>query len=168
MALKRKICMLGAFSVGKTSLVSRYVLSMFSEKYLTTVGVKIDKKTVEVNGQEITMLIWDLYGEDAVQQIRSSYVRGAAGYLLVADGTRPDTLETVRRIHTRMVTELGPLPFVLMLNKCDLQDEWRIDADALEALQDEGWAVQRCSARTGEGVEEGFRTLAQNLREAPR
>jgi len=166
MALKRKICMLGAFSVGKTSLVSRYVLSIFPDKYLTTVGVKIDKKTVTVNGQEITMLIWDLYGEDAVQQIRSGYVRGAAGYLLVADGTRPETLETARRIHARMEAELGPLPCVLMLNKSDLREEWRIDDDALAALQREGWSVQRCSARTGDGVEEGFSTLANNLREA--
>jgi len=166
MALNRKICMLGAFSVGKTSLVSRYVLSIFPEKYLTTVGVKIDKKTVEVNGQETTLLIWDLYGEDAVQQVRSSYVRGADGCLLVADGTRPETLEAARRIRARMETELGPLPFVLLLNKCDLQDEWCIDAHALAALQDEGWSVQRCSARTGEGVEEGFRMLVGNLSEA--
>ena len=45
LTLQKKICMLGGFSVGKTSLVKRFVASVFSETYLTTVGVKIDKKT---------------------------------------------------------------------------------------------------------------------------
>lgn len=163
MAIKRKICMLGAFSVGKTSLVSRFVSSIFPDSYLTTVGVKIDKKDVTVDGQEVALLIWDIYGEDAVQQIRSSYVRGAAGYLLVADGTRPETLETARRIRARMESEVGAVPFVLMVNKADLHDEWLRSSETLEALRREGWPVLACSARTGEGVEEGFLRLAAGL-----
>lgn len=167
MSIKRKICMLGAFSVGKTSLVSRFVFSMFSEKYLTTVGVKIDKKVMMSNGQEVSLLIWDIYGEDAMQQIRSSYVRGAAGYLLVADGTRPETIDTARRIHTRMQNELGPVPFLLMLNKADLREEWTVSDATLEALHRDGWPVLRCSALTGEGVEEGFTRLASDMQEVP-
>src|SRR5580700_10653949 len=91
--LQKKICMLGSFSVGKTSLVRRFVESIFSDRYLTTVGVKIDKKVVQVNGQDVTVMLWDLYGEDEFQKIRMSYLRGASGYLLVADGTRLATLE---------------------------------------------------------------------------
>jgi small GTP-binding protein len=159
--------MLGAFSVGKTSLVSRFVFSLFSEKYMTTVGVKIDKKVVTANGEEISLLIWDIYGEDAIQQIRSSYVRGAAGYLLVADGTRPETIEIARRIRSRMESELGPVPFVLMVNKADLREEWKLGDGELEDLRNEGWPVLRCSARTGEGVEEGFLRLATDMQEPP-
>jgi small GTP-binding protein len=166
MKQKHKICILGAFSVGKTSLVSQYVLSIFPDKYLTTVGVKIDKKTVTVDDCETTLLIWDLYGEDALQQIRSSYVKGASGYLLVADGTRPETLDTARKIQNRMTNELGPLPFVLMLNKCDLVDQWALDSEILSPFEQEEWIIQRCSARTGEGVEAGFRRLTVNLIEA--
>jgi small GTP-binding protein len=84
---QKKICMLGSFSVGKTSLVARYVSSVFSDKYLTTVGVKIDKKTVAVDGADVTLLLWDIYGEDDFQKLRMSYLRGASGYLLVVDGT---------------------------------------------------------------------------------
>lgn len=161
--VKRKICMLGAFSVGKTSLVSRFVHSMFSDKYHTTVGVKIDKKQVSLKGEDVTFLIWDIYGEDDIQEVRMSYVRGAAGYLLVADGTRADTLDVARRMRKRVETTIGPVPFVLLLNKSDLVDAWAIDDTVLDALRSDGWTVIRTSAKSGEGVEESFRALAAEL-----
>ena len=86
--IQKKICMLGTFAVGKTSLVQRFVESIYSDKYHTTVGVKIDKKLVAVGGQEIMMLLWDIEGAETAHELRKSYLRGAAGYLLVADGTR--------------------------------------------------------------------------------
>ena len=86
--IQKKICLLGGFGVGKTSLVSRFVHSIFSDKYLTTVGVKIDKKRVDLGSQQVDLVIWDIYGEDDFQKVRMSYLRGASGYLLVADGTR--------------------------------------------------------------------------------
>ncbi len=160
---KRKICMLGAFSVGKTSLVSRFVHSLFSEKYHTTVGVKIDKKIVTVGGEDISLLIWDIYGEDDIQEVRMSYVRGAAGYLLVVDGTRRDTLDIARRIRKRVESDIGSVPFVLLVNKADLTDDWVFDDETLAELQAQDWTVIRTSAKTGEGVEEGFQHLASTL-----
>jgi len=94
--LQKKICMLGAFSVGKTSLVKRYVDSVFSETYLTTVGVKIDKKVIDLSGRTVNLILWDLAGEDDINAFRMAYLRGAAGYVLVADGTRPSRWITVR------------------------------------------------------------------------
>ena len=86
--IQKKICMIGASGVGKTSLIAKFVHSMFSDKYLTTVGVKIDKKTVSVDGAEVMLMIWDLAGDDDFQRLQISYLRGTSGYLLVADGTR--------------------------------------------------------------------------------
>ena len=80
--IQKKVCLLGGFAVGKTSLVSRFVTSIFSEKYLTTVGVKVDKKLVSVNGQDVTLMLWDIYGEDEFQTVQPSYLRGASGYLV--------------------------------------------------------------------------------------
>ena len=97
--IQKKICLLGGFGVGKTSLVSRYVHSIFSDKYLTTVGVKIDKKSVTLDGTVVDLVIWDIYGQDDYQKVRMSYLRGAAGYLLVADGTRRSTLDTALALH---------------------------------------------------------------------
>ena len=96
--LQKKICLLGAFGVGKTSLTRRFVDSIFSDTYLTTVGVKIDKKTVAVNGNTVNLLIWDIAGEDEVSAVRTSYLRGAAGYLLVVDVTRAQTLAVAKSI----------------------------------------------------------------------
>jgi small GTP-binding protein len=161
--LQKKVCMLGAFGVGKTTLVRRYVESIFSDAYLTTVGVKIDKKTVTVGTGPVTLLLWDIAGEDSTALIRMSYVRGAAGYLLVADGTRAETLDVASSIQARITAEIGRVPFMLLLNKADLQESWDIAREPVESLQSAGWAVLRTSAKTGEGVEEAFQELAKRM-----
>ena len=107
--IQKKICMLGSFAVGKTSLVRRFVEGFFSDTYLTTVGVKIDKKVVQLNGTEIILVLWDLYGDDDFQKIRWSHFNGTAGYLLVADGTRRATLEKAEFLEERARKEIGPV-----------------------------------------------------------
>jgi small GTP-binding protein len=161
--LQKKVCVLGAFGVGKTTLVRRFVESIFSEAYLTTVGVKIDKKTVTVGAAPVTLILWDVAGEDDVNAVRSSYVRGAAGYFLVADGTRAETLAVASSIQSRLAGEIGRVPFMLLLNKADLQDSWELARQPVEALEHDGWTVLRTSAKTGEGVEEAFHELARRM-----
>jgi len=161
--LQKKICMLGAFSVGKTSLVKRFVESVFSETYLTTVGVKIDKKTVDLSDLTVSLILWDLAGEDDISSLRISYLRGSAGYVLVADGTRPSTLEVAMSLRRRVETDFGPLPFVLLLNKNDLREEWAVRDEEVQDLQQSGWWVRSTSARTGEGVDDAFGTLAERV-----
>jgi small GTP-binding protein len=161
--IQKKICMLGAFSVGKTSLVKRYVASIFSDAYLTTVGVKIDKKLIDLDGREVAMILWDIAGEDDVSTVRMSYLRGSAGFVLVADGTRAVTLDVARSLQARVQAELGPIPFVLLMNKDDLADTWTVPDDELESLRAQGWSVRRASAKTGVGVEEAFRELAVRM-----
>src|SRR4030095_6092425 len=90
--VQKKVCMLGTFAVGKTSLVRRFVESIYSDKYHTTVGVKIDKKVVPVDGEEVMLMLWDIEGTESEHEMRMSYLRGAAGYLMVVDGTRQETL----------------------------------------------------------------------------
>ncbi len=161
--IQKKICMLGAFAVGKTSLVKQYVSGIFSEKYHTTVGVKIDKKVLEVAGNPMTLILWDLHGEDEFQKIRASYLRGSSGYLLVVDGTRLKTLEVVEQLHRMAQEILGEVPFVLVINKADLRDVWEIQPDALERLRMRGWIVIEGSAKTGEGVNLAFAELAKQM-----
>ena len=161
--LHKKVCMLGSFSVGKTSLVRRFVESIFSDTYLTTVGVKIDKKVFQVSGQDLTLMLWDIYGEDQFQSLRMSYLRGASGYLLVADGTRRATLDKVMAIQEEAEKALGPVRFVMVLNKSDLTDQWEIEPEKENMLASRGWSVIRTSAKTGEGVELAFETLARAM-----
>ena len=161
--LQKKICMVGGFSVGKTSLVKRYVSSIFSETYLTTVGVKIDKKNVELSDRVVSLILWDLAGEDDIASLRMSYLRGSAGYMLVADGTRPSTLDVALSLRERVETDCGPLPFALLLNKSDLQEQWALRESDLEELRQKSWWVRATSARTGDGVEDAFKDLAARV-----
>jgi small GTP-binding protein len=161
--IQKKICMLGATGVGKTSLVSRFVLSLFSDTYLTTIGVKVDKKTVSADGTDVTLMLWDIYGQDEFQTVRTSYLRGASGYLLVADGTRQLTLDTARELQHTAEGVIGKVPFVLVLNKSDLADDWRVDDRALWKMAEDGWSVIKTSAKTGAGVDDAFMKLTQRM-----
>lgn len=161
--IQKKICMLGGFAVGKTSLVSRFVHSIFSDRYLTTVGVKIEKKPLEAAGQQVELIIWDLYGEDDFQKIRMSYLRGTAGYLLVVDGTRRATLDTALAIQQTAEHTVGPVPFLLVVNKADLSSQWEISEQDLSQLAKRGWRIVLTSAKTGAEVEQAFSTLAHAM-----
>ena len=161
--IQKKVCMLGGFGVGKTSLVRRYVQSIYSDTYLTTVGVKIEKKMVNVGAADVALILWDIAGEDDVSTIRTSYLRGAAGYFLVVDVTRGETLEVAKSIQARVTAEIGSVPFLFLLNKTDLKEDWDIPEQSLEDLKDAGYVVLRTSAKTGEGVEEAFQELAKRM-----
>ena len=152
--ITKKVCMLGASAVGKTSLVRRFVDGGFSDRYLTTVGVKLDKKDLAVNGQDVRLVLWDLSGEDEFAQLRTSYLRGAAGCLLIVDPTRPDTLEKADELRAKAVAELGDRPLLTIFNKADLKPDWKVesDTDALET-----------SAKTGDGVEDAFLRLSREV-----
>ena len=159
--LQKKICMIGDFGVGKTSLVSRFVRETFSEKYLTTVGVKIDTKLVKlVDGREIKLILWDIAGNNTLTTATSSYLRGAAGFLLVVDGTRRLTWESALSLRELLVKELGEKPFVILLNKADLEDQWEMDEEVIQEKKQQGWQLFITSAKTGMNVEKAFIELA--------
>jgi small GTP-binding protein len=161
--LKKKICMLGSYGVGKTSLVGRFVHSMFADKYHTTVGVKIDKKVLTVGGEEVTLMLWDMAGEDDGAPVKLNQVKDASGYLLVADGTRGKTLDVARDIQQRVEKEIGARPFLLLVNKADLRETWEIPEAAWGELSGTGWTVLETSAKSGVHVEEAFLTLSTRI-----
>lgn len=159
--LQKKICMLGSFAVGKTSLVRRYVDSVFSENYITTIGVKIDKKTVAVSGTVVSLLMWDVYGEDNHQSVLPSYLRGMSGYLLVVDPTRPNTYSRATKLQELVQSTIGSRPFILVKNKYDLVNDWKTDNnDELQSLESSAYSVIETSAKTDHGVNEMFESLA--------
>lgn len=163
MSQKKKICMVGAFATGKTSLVARFVKSIYSDIYHTTVSVRIDKKSIKVRENEFQLLLWDLHAEDEFQNVRISYLRGLSGYILVVDGTRRYTLDKAILLQQRVEEIIGKVPFVIILNKSDLTDEWEIDDAVVDELSQRGWTVIKGSAKTGLGVEESFLTLANKI-----
>ena len=161
---QKKICMIGSFATGKTSLVSRFVKGVYSDTYHTTVGVKINRKLIKVK-QELKLILWDLYGEDEFQKVWTSYLRGSSGYILVVDRTRRYTLDQAISLQQRVEETIGKVPFIIMLNKSDLTDEWEIDEAAINELSQRNWTITNGSAKTGLGVEESFLTLAKKMLE---
>lgn len=161
--ISKKICMLGAFSVGKTSLVQQYVHSIFTDRYLSTIGVKISKKVITVQDHTVTVLLWDLEGKDDFVSVNMSYLRGAAGFLLVADGMRAETLDIALALRSSALDLTGPVPHKLLVNKADLAPNWEISMDRIHELEQQGVPISLTSAKTGLGVEESFRFLVEAM-----
>lgn len=168
MAVSKKICMLGDFAVGKTSLVRRYVLGEFSPVYHATLGVNIykhtdtispaDKKPVQLN-----QVLWDIEGFQQRIDLLQTYIHGASGAIVVGDVTRDDTLESVTR-HARFFLEQRPgRPVVLALNKADLlADPGAGDPETADALAARfGGRPIVTSALDGRAVPDLFRALGQ-------
>lgn len=164
----KKVCLLGDFSVGKTSLVRRYVEGIFETKYLSTIGVKIDRKIVSVPAPEqelqLTLILWDLAGSEKFNQSRANYLRGSAGAILICDLTRPTTLDSLQG-YASDLQKLSPgARLVLVANKCDLINEQQLTLPQLEAAASSlGAPFYLTSARTGDTVEAAFQSLAQLL-----
>jgi small GTP-binding protein len=160
---KLKICLIGATCVGKTSLMSRFVRSIFDEHYQTTIGVAIERRDLQRGDRTVQLVIWDMSGEDEFQNVQPAYLRGAAGYVLVVDGTRPDTIETARSLQKLAYDTVGPVPFVVAVNKVDLAETWELDRTDRERLARSGWTILYTSARTGVGVDELFSHLVDAI-----
>jgi len=169
MQLQKKICLLGMYSVGKTSLIERFVYHRFSDHYLSTLGAKVTKKSLQISasdGQQIeyNLLIWDIAGEETENKIPPSYLLGAAGAILVADLLRPETMEALPSVLERF-KEINPgAAVVLAGNKQDLLQD--IESDSKEILRLAHQLKLPChltSAKTGCQVDSVFSALASSL-----
>lgn len=161
MASAKKICLIGRFAVGKTSLVKRFVKNEFGERYKTTVGVSISTKSIGIDENELPLVVWDISGfeQDGHYQ---NYLRGAHGLIWVVDGTEPESFNILDLIFDSM-PEIKSIPSVCLINKVDLKDDWLVTDEMLEKLKSFNYSVLNCSAKTGENVEKGFVDLARQL-----
>lgn len=163
-----KVCVVGDFAVGKTSVTERFVNNHFSAKYLSTVGVKIDTKEIVHSQLDLVhkLVIWDVAGADEFGPTEFAYLRGANGYVYVADGTRPETLAVVEHLHSQIRARYGPAPLVMLVNKRDLVADWSVGEDYLTALAGEYGNVFRTSAKTGDEIEHALTRLAEMIVES--
>ena len=162
--IQKKICLLGDFAVGKTSLIRRFVEGRFEDKYLSTIGVKISRKSMQQAEFTLNLLIWDLAGGDFFTKSTTSYLRGAAGALLVCDLTRPETLTTLTRYITELQTIEPDAKFVILGNKSDLSAERQIsDTDLAHVSQITTAPSILTSAKSGNNVEASFILLTKQL-----
>ncbi len=166
--LKTKICLVGDNAVGKTSLIRRYVLDMFDDKYLTTLGTKVSKREIEIPfpkenlTAKMDMLIWDIMGQHGFQELlKEAYFYGARGILAVVDITRRSTLAGLDDWIACVEQVAGHLPTLIAVNKTDLAGQAEFGLPEITERCDAlGCGYFWTSAKTGENVEASFQRLA--------
>ena len=174
--IKKNVILLGDGAVGKTSLIKRFVLDQFDDKYITTIGTKVTKKELFVgdqsNGAEMTLLVWDILGQKGYRYTQALSFGGIEGALLVADLTRPETLVSLKEYWIpSIISVTGPIPMAFIGNKADLEDD---RAFGLEELEDAASEFKTSdftpqafltSAKTGDLVDDSFYKLAEAMKD---
>ena len=166
--VKMKICLVGEEGVGKTSLIRRFVLSQFDEKYLRTVGTMVSKKVVDLGPIDATlfklhMLVWDIMGRrDFMSLYKEAYFSRSRGILAVCDMTRPETLDALNDWMDGINSSIGQVPMIVLANKRDMTEHVRIEEDDILAMCEvQNAPYLLTSARTGENVEIAFQKIAE-------
>ncbi len=167
--IKMKVCLIGEYAVGKTSLIRRYVYNTFSDRYIQTIGAKITKKALLLQYPErrtnldVDLTIWDIMGEKGFRELlKEAYFHGAQGILAVCDVTRKDTLLELSNWIDSVTKVTGEVPVRFVANKIDLKDEAQFGEDDVRELSEEiGSSYLMTSARTGDGVEQIFEEIAR-------
>ncbi len=164
MTVIKKIALLGDPAVGKTSLVRRFVFDMFEDKYITTIGAKVVKKEMQVKDVDLKMMIWDLLGQDSFNILVNSTLKGVEGALIVFDLTRKNTLDRIDNLINVIKDNNPDAKIVFLGNKVDLEEEIEVDKDDIEqTLSKYEEEYYLTSAKTGENVEEAFKSLAEKM-----
>lgn len=154
----KKIVLLGHLNVGKTSLVRRFVFNKFSEEYISTIGVNINKKIIDIDPEIVTLIIWDLEGQSTVEDIPESYLIGSEGFIYVFDLNRQSTWENLPEQIELLKNKYPLVPFKIVGNKHDL-----VDGETINRIKGtlNGLDFALSSAKTGENVEALFEDLAK-------
>lgn len=166
-----KVCLYGDFAVGKTSLIKRFVLDQYDDKYLATIGAKVTKKVVTIDVPkknlkvDMTLMLWDIMGQKGFRKLlEDAYFDGAKALIAVCDITRKSTLTDLTTWKPSISKSLRKVPTVIFANKCDLHDRAEVTERALKAIAKKIKAPYfYTSAKTGENVENGFRILSDML-----
>ena len=166
--VKKKVVILGDSAVGKTSLIRRFVLNTFDERYVSTIGARVSKKEVMVRSLtphvSMDMMIWDLIGSKESTRLHEMYYKGAEGALVVSDISRLSTIENMGMWVQSLRTAVGERPALLLYNKSDLQGYWTLDEAGMDALSTRhGAPYYLTSAKTGANVEVAFSRLAEEM-----
>ncbi|HHB79904.1 MAG TPA: GTP-binding protein [Saprospiraceae bacterium] len=158
--ISKKVILTGSFGVGKTSLFEQFLYSKFSQKYLTTIGVKVDKKVIDIDGKKLSLIIWDIAGEVKQDKVPNSYFLGTSAIIYVFDVTRKSTYEELERDIDHLKKMLPSGIISIVGNKIDLVNE-----DFIQELKQNiplPWDILT-SAKTGENVNELFLNIGSQL-----
>ena len=166
MKLRRKVCMLGAPGVGKTSLVRRFVEDRFDEDDKSSIAIAIYKGVLELGDLTLELMLWDPGSHEAWSQYNASFISGASGLVFVVDSTKPRTLDHLLEVQAKGRGFIGSRPSLLVVNKIDLTSEFRLSPAQLDAAAQLDWHIAQTSAKSGAKVQPAFEKLAELMLDA--
>jgi Ras-related protein Rab-22 len=155
----RKIMILGSIGVGKTSLSNRLAFDKFETSYKATIGVDVYTTTAVIPGRvdPVKLVLWDTDGDFGLTIFKTVYLKGAAGALVVADVTRPASIDHMVALIDGFHDAVPGRPCAAVFNKVDLLDRPLDDTTRAARAAD---MITMTSALTGAGVREAFGDLA--------
>ena len=163
----KKVVLLGDSGVGKTSLVRRFVIDEFSDKYIATIGAKVTKKNIDYKLPSrtiyLTLMIWDILGQREFRKMRSTGIRDTSGVILVADLTNQESiLGLVEFWYPQVQQTEGDVPAIIIGNKYDLIPP---DAPVLKQLASVADEISSpyffCSAKAGFNIDNAFKSIGE-------
>jgi len=163
----KKVALVGDSAVGKTSLIRRFVVDVFDDKYIATIGAKVSKRDLEYNLPDkvvyLTLMLWDILGQKDYKKMRTQGLTGAHGVMLVTDLSRPETVKAVEEFWLPEIWELVPgAPILFVGNKTDLADETSNSVTVLKEIARKAeMPLILSSAKTGENVSATFRKIGE-------
>ena len=167
---EKKILLIGEASVGKTSMIRRFVIDRFDDRYIVTIGTKVSRKVMDFEypeegvGVSLMMSVWDVIGQRTAERIHEMHFKGAEAFIVVCDGTRRGTFEAVDDWVERARRVAGPAPGVLACNKVDMKGAFQVtDAQVRAKAAELKLTPYFTSAKLGEGVEEAFGAVGDGL-----
>jgi small GTP-binding protein len=172
--VEKKVCLLGDFAVGKTSLIRRFVLNVYDDRYLSTLGVKVSKKKIAVKNFkkkpllkiDLSMIIWDLVGQKGFQSLKTSAYKGTTGAFIVCDLSRPETIESMVWWVDSLYKVTDEIPLIFLANKVDLTDNsvpLKLVGKIEDIVEKYNGSFLATSAKTGQDVETAFESMGEKL-----
>ncbi len=169
--LRAKVCLVGDAGVGKTSLIRRFVVDQFDNKYIKTIGTKVSKKSISVHDKdhdrkvEVVLTIWDIMGQEGFRELlKDAYFTGANGIFAVCDITNKESMHRLDGWLDRTYRIAGDVPISIMVNKIDLKENRKLDGVDLEQFcKAYDSPCYYTSAKTGEHVPDTFYDMARRI-----
>ena len=158
-----KVLLLGNSDVGKSSLLLRFVDSVWNDGFVPTIGVDFKVKTLEINNKKVKMQIWDTAGQERFRTVVSTYFKGAHGILLLYDVTNKDSFKNLENWLIEIEKNSSDKVLKILLgNKCDLSDDREIQTEEGQAFAvRNGMEFMETSAKMNTNVSEAFETLGK-------
>ena len=159
-----KILLLGDSTVGKTTLILKYVDGFFPTVHVATIGVEFKKKKINIEGININLQIWDTAGQERFRGVTKTFLKGADGIIYVYDITNKNSFENLKTWINTAEESISDFKTIIVGNKLDLEEKRKVQFEWLEKFcKKQNTIGKETSAKDGTNVNEIFEELVKSI-----